>query len=323
MMRARDESAPSVHDPPLDDRRRPRPLILDCDPGADDALAILLALASPELAVQAITVAGGNAPLSRTLTNARGLVALAGAETPVHAGADRALLGPFPPGWAGHGADGLACVPLPPGPPAAPGLAADAIRAALRTAPAPLTLVGIAPATNLALALAREPELAASVAEIVLMGGACGSGNATPEAEFNALADPEALAFLATVGSPLTLVPLEAGRAVRAGSARLAKLMEAGAGRALRTVIAILRALPSPEPGPALYDPLALAWLIRPALFRARSVSLAVECGPGPARGRTIIMPAPDGARPPIRLLEPCDPDGFFALLAERLARLP
>ena len=301
----------------------PCPLILDCDPGADDALAILLALASPELAVQAITVAGGNAPLSRTLANARGLVALAGKETPVHAGTDRALLGFFPPGWEGHGPDGLAGVKLPPGPPAAPGLAADAIRAALRRASAPLTLVGIAPATNLALALATEPALAASVAEIVLMAGACGTGNATPEAEFNALADPEALTILAAAGPALTLVPLEAGRAVRASPIRIAKLAKAGSGRALQTAIAILRALPSPEAGPALYDPLALAWLIRPALFRARPVSLAVERGPGPARGRTIITASPPGRGLAIRLIEPCDPDGLFALLAERLARLP
>ncbi|HWA80099.1 MAG TPA: nucleoside hydrolase, partial [Acetobacteraceae bacterium] len=241
----------------------------------------------------------------------------------VHAGAERALLGPFPPGWPGHDPDGMAGVPLPPGPPTMPGLAADAIRLMLRSASTPLTLVGIAPATNLALALATEPGLATSVAEIVLMGGASGSGNATREAEFNALADPEALSILTTAGPALTLVPLEAGRAVRASPARIAKLAAAGSGRALQTAVAILRALPSPEAGPALYDPLALAWLIRPALFRARSVSLAVECGPGATRGRTIITPAAEGTRPPIRLLEPCDPDGFFILLAERLARLP
>jgi inosine-uridine nucleoside N-ribohydrolase len=277
--------------------------------------------------VRAITVAGGNAPLARTLANARGLVALAGAATPVHAGAERALLGPFPPGWAGHGAGGMAGVALPPGRAAAPGLAADAIRAALRTAPAPLTLVGIAPATNLALALATEPALAAAVAEIVLMSGACGPGNATAAAEFNAHADPEALAILAAAGPRLSLVPLEAGRAVRATPARIAALAAAGSGRALRTAAAILTASATPgSAGVPLYDPLAIAWLVRPALFRARPVSLAVDPGPGPARGRTLISEAAmtEAIEPTrTRLVAPIDPDGVFALLAGRLARLP
>ncbi len=301
----------------------PRPILLDCDPGTDDALAILLALASPELAIEAITVPGGNAPLERTLANALGLVALAGKIIPVHAGADRALLGPYPPGWSGHGADGMAGVALPPGQAAAPGIAADAIRAALGAAAAPLTLVGIAPATNLALALAAEPALAANVAEIVLMSGARNAGNTTRVAEFNAHADPEALAILTASGAPLTLVPLEAGRAVRASPARIASLAAAGSGRAIRTAGAILTALPRPaaETGPALYDPLAIAWLIRPALFRARPITLAIDRDPGPARGRTLIAEAPAPTR--TRLLEPLDPDGIFALLAERLARLP
>ncbi len=310
----------------------PRPIILDCDPGTEDALAILLALASPELEVRAITVAGGNAPLARTLANARALVALAGAlagaEAPVHAGAERALLGPFPPGWAGHGADGMAGVALPAGPAAAPGIAADAIRAALRMTPVPLTLVGIAPATNLALALATEPALAAAVAEIVLMSGArgsmndaCGAGNATPFAEFNAHADPEALAILAAAGAPLTLVPLEAGRAVRATSSRIAAFATAGSGHALGAAAAILAALRPGDSGAPLFDPLAIAWLIRPALFRAQPISLRVDLAHGTARGRTVIAPAATPAH--TILLEPIDPDGVFALLAERLARLP
>jgi inosine-uridine nucleoside N-ribohydrolase len=307
-----------------------RKIILDCDPGTDDALAVLLALASPELEVRAITVAGGNATLTRTLANALGLVALAGAASPVYAGAGRALLGPFPPGWPGHGEDGMAGVALPVGAEAAEGVAADAIRAALRAAAAPITLVGIAPATNLALALATEPALAGAVAEIVLMSGAVGPGNATPAAEFNAHADPEALAILAAAGPLLTLVPLEAGRAVRATEARAAALAEAGSGRALGAAAAILAAYAerAGEAGGPLYDPLAIAWLVRPALFRARAVSLAVDLGPGRGRGRTQIAPAAEGAQAPgasanARLLEPIDPDGVFALLAERLTRLP
>lgn len=298
----------------------PRPILIDCDPGADDALAILLALASPELAVQAITVAGGNAPLPRTLANALGLVALAGAATPVHPGADRAREGPYPPGWPGHGADGMAGVRLPQGDAPSPMSAAATIRGLLRAASSPMTLVGIAPATNLALALEGEPALGAAIAEIVLMSGAVGPGNATAAAEFNAYADPDALSLLAAAGRPLTLVPLEAGRAVRATKTRIAALRSAGSGRALATACEILGALASDQAGLALFDPLAIAWLIRPALFRVRPVSFAVDLGPGPERGRTLIGAAT--ATSHARLLEPLDSDGFFTLLGERLARL-
>jgi inosine-uridine nucleoside N-ribohydrolase len=144
-----------------------------------------------------VTVAGGNVGLAHTLRNARALVGLAGKAVPVVAGAERPLLGSFEDAAYAHGEDGLAGVTLPEGPAAAPGIAADAIRAALRAAgPSGLTLVGIGPATNLALALATEPALLANVAEIVLMTGAWGEGNVTPAAEFNAWSDPEALAVV-------------------------------------------------------------------------------------------------------------------------------
>ncbi len=155
----------------------PIPIIIDCDPGTDDALALLLALGSPEFSVLAITVAGGNVGLELTLPNALAVTALAGSKVPVHAGADRPLLGRFANAPRIHGADGLAGVVLPPGGSAAPGLAADVIRGILRQAVEPVTLVGIGPATNLALALTTEPALAARVGQIVLMSGAWGEGN--------------------------------------------------------------------------------------------------------------------------------------------------
>ena len=135
------------------------PIILDCDPGTDDALAILLALASPELDVRAITVAGGNVGLDRTLTNALALTKLAGSDVPVHRGADRPLLGAFVNEPRVHGIDGLGGVALPVGDPPAQEHAADAIRRIVRDALEPVTLVGIAPVTNLALALMTEPSM--------------------------------------------------------------------------------------------------------------------------------------------------------------------
>lgn len=303
-----------------------RPIILDCDPGTDDALATLLALASPELAVAAITVCAGNAALSRTLANALALTTLAGSGVPVHAGAARALLGPFPPAWTGHGDDGMAGVRLASGGAAAPSVAADAIRAALRAAGRPMTLVGIAPATNLALALATEPALATNIEEIVLMAGAWGEGNATPSAEFNARCDPEALAMVVAADRPLTFVTLEAGHQCVATPERIAALRSSGPSRCLRAACEILAALPPSarlgHAGTPLYDPLAIAWLVRPALFRPRAVSIEIDCGPGPSRGRTAIDRW--GRQPPnARVLELVDAEGFFALLGERLARLP
>ncbi|MEA2743716.1 MAG: hypothetical protein QOG25_2087, partial [Acetobacteraceae bacterium] len=138
----------------------PKQVVIDCDPGTDDAIAILLALASPELSVLAITVAGGNVGLDQTLPNALALTALAGSAVSVHAGADRPLLGQFTGEPHVHGEDGLGGVILPPGGSPAPELAPDAIRRILRNATEPVTLVGIGPATNLALALTTEPALA-------------------------------------------------------------------------------------------------------------------------------------------------------------------
>lgn len=311
----------------------PRAVVLDCDPGTDDALALWLALASPEIDLRLITVAGGNVGLDRTLANARAIVGLSGRAIPVVGGADRALLGPFMAEEKVHRADGLAGVELPAGPPAAPGLAVDAIRDLLRAAaPASITLVGLAPATNLALALAAEPALASRVAEIVLMTGAWGEGNWTPAAEFNAWNDPEALAILLASGRPVTLCTLDLTAQALATPERIAA-MEAGipndGGRAcLRAACAIMRAVPPSRrfghAGHPLHDPCAVAWLLAPGLFGVREVFAAVDCAPGPSRGRTILDRwGRLGHRPNARLLETLDADGFFALLDARLGALP
>lgn len=306
-----------------------RACILDTDPGTDDAVAIWLALASPELDVRLVTVAGGNVGLERTLPNARAIVGLAGRAVPVVAGADRALFGAFTAEPRVHGADGLGGVTLPEGPRAMPGMAADAIRALLRGAgPASVTLIGIGPATNLALALATEPALADRIAEIVLMSGAVSEGNITPAAEFNAWSDPEALAILLGCGRPATLVTLDLTAQALVTPARIAALRAAGGGRCLGAAADILAAIPPSRRfdhrGVPLHDPCAVAWLLSPALFAPRAVSVEVECGTGAGRGRTHVDRwGRTGRAATITLPERLDPDGFFALLAERLARLP
>jgi inosine-uridine nucleoside N-ribohydrolase len=314
--------------PPSKETTVALPIILDCDPGTDDAFAILLALASPELEVLAVTVAGGNVGLECTLPNALALVALAGADVPVYAGADRPLLGAFVNETRVHGVDGLGGVVLPAGGSAATGIAADVIRHTLRNTARKVTLVGIAPATNLALALMTEPALAEKVDRIVLMTGAWGEGNATPAAEFNAFNDPEALAMLLACGRPVVLATLELTAQALCTPAHLTTMRAGGTGRCVRTLCDIQATVPlGPRfagTGSALHDPCAIAWLIRPDLFTTRDCAAIVDLGPGPSRGRTVIdrwgrTDAPHNAT----VLETLDGDGFFALLGERLARLP
>ena len=306
----------------------PTPIILDCDPGTDDALALLLALASPELSVLAITVAGGNVGLDRTLPNALALVALAGSPVPVHAGADRPLLDRFISEPRVHGADGLGGVVLPPGGAPDPERAADAIRRILRAASHPVTLVGIGPATNLALALATEPALALQVEQIVLMSGAWGEGNVTPAAEFNAWSDPESLAILLNSGCTVVFATLELTAQALVTPAVIAGWRALGPGRCLAAACDIQASVPaSPRlggTGAPLHDPCAVAWLIRPELFTTRACSVRMDLGPGASRGRTLIDRwGRTGDPHNAVVLETLDAPGFFDLLGQRLARLP
>ena len=306
----------------------PIPIILDCDPGTDDAFALLLALASPEIELLAVTVAGGNVGLDRTLPNALSLVALAGANVPVYSGADRPLLGAFVNETRVHGIDGLGGIALPPGSHAAPGIAADAIRHILRNAEHPVTLVGIAPATNLALALMIEPALTARIEQIVLMTGAWGAGNATPAAEFNAFNDPEALAVLLACGRFVVLATLELTAQALCTPAHLAQWRATATNRCLTALCDIQDTVPlGPRfagAGAALHDPCAVAWLIRADLFTTRDCAATVDLGPGPSRGRTNIDRwRRSGAPANVTLLETLDADGFFTLLSERFTRLP
>jgi inosine-uridine nucleoside N-ribohydrolase len=304
------------------------PIILDCDPGTDDAFALLLALQAPELGVLAVTVAGGNVGLDRTLANARSLVALAGSRVPVYGGADRPLLGSFVNETRVHGVDGLGGIALPAGDPVAPGIAADAIRTHVRTNLEPVTLVGIAPATNIALALATDPAILDNIERIVLMTGAWGEGNATPSAEFNALNDPEALAVIFACGRPVVLATLELTAQALCTPARLAALRAAGEGDCLRALCDIQATVPlGPRlgrKGAALHDPCAVAWLIRPDLFTIRGCSARMDLGPGPGRGRTLIDRwNRTGDSHNAAVLETVDAVGLFDLLGERLALLP
>ena len=307
----------------------PRTTVIDCDPGTDDAIALWLALASPELDVRLVTVCGGNVGLERTLANARAITGLTGRAVPVVGGASRPLLGEFRSETAVHAADGLAGVSLPEGPPVAPGLAADAIRDLLRrSAPGEVTLIGLAPATNLALALSAEPELRDRVREIVLMTGAWGEGNWTPSAEFNAASDPEALAAVIATGLPDSHVTLDLTAQAFVTPAVVERLAGAGKGACLEAACAILRGVPASRRfghrGFPLHDPCAVALVLWPELFGLREAWVEVECGTGIGRGRTHIDRWNRMRQPPnIHVAETLDPEPFFEALAGRLASLP
>lgn len=306
-----------------------RPVIIDCDPGTDDAIALWLALGSPELDLRLVTVAGGNVGLRRTTANARAVIGLAGSAVPIVAGAERSLLAEFRAETAVHGQDGLGGVALPEGPPLAPGIAADAIRAELRAAaPGSVTVIGLGPATNLALAFATEPALADRVAEVVLMTGAWSEGNITPAAEFNAWNDPEALAVLLALGRPLAMATLDLTAQAFVTPDLIAALARRPGGACWRASLAILTALPPSKRfghrGFPLHDPCAIAWALEPGLFAARPARCEMELAPGPSRGRTVIDRWERlGRAPNITLLERLDAPRFFDLLAARIGALP
>jgi purine nucleosidase len=308
---------------------RMKPTIIDCDPGTDDAVALWLALAAPQLDVRLVTVAGGNVGLAATTANARAIVGLSGRAPPVVAGAERSLMADFRFETAVHGHDGLAGVILPEGPPLAPGIAADAIRAELRkAAAASVTVIGLGPVTNLALAIATEPALADRVAEIVLMSGAWSEGNITPAAEFNAWNDPEALQVLLNLGRPLAIATLDLTAQAFVTPDIVTRLEKRGGGACLRAAAAILRALPPSKRfghrGFALHDPCAIAWAIAPQLFGTRPAHIEMDVTSGPSRGRTVIDRWARLARAPnATLLETLDAPAFFELLGDRLASLP
>ncbi|MGG5823715.1 nucleoside hydrolase [Falsiroseomonas sp. HW251] len=306
-----------------------KPTIIDCDPGTDDAIALFLALSSPELDVRLVTVAGGNVGLDRTTANARAVVGLTGRAVPIVAGANRSLLADFRAETAVHGDDGIGGVVLPEGPPLAPGIAADAIREELRrAAPGSVTVIGLGPVTNLALAFATEPALLDRVAEIVLMSGAWTEGNITPAAEFNAWNDPEALAMLLNLGARVAIATLDLTAQAFVTPALIEAMARREGGACWRAALAIFRALPTSKRfghrGFPLHDPCAIAWAIDPGLFGAKSAHCAMDLASGPSRGRTVIdrwerlkLPAN------VTLMETLDAGRFFAMLEDRVASLP
>lgn len=310
-----------------------RRVLIDCDPGIDDALALLLALGSPELEVEAVTVVAGNVPVHRGVTNALQLLELAGRpEIPVAMGAPRPLLRPLITGEAIHGDNGLGGVELP-APSARPDRrhAVDLIIDRVSAHPGQISLVAIGPLTNLALALSKAPAIARLVPEIILMGGSLGAGNITPAAEYNIYADAEAARIVFHAGIPITMLQLTAtSQAVltrrhldewRASGAPVAAAAAAMADHYLR--VYERRGLP----GGHLHDPLAVGLAIDKSLVLAgERLRIEIETRGEFTDGATVAdrRPGRAGDRPPnadvpLRI----DGERFVRMLVERLSARP
>ncbi len=306
-------------------------IIIDCDPGQDDAIALLLALASPEeIEVLAVTAVAGNVPLALTEANARRIVELAGrSDVRVHKGCHRPLVNRLETAEYVHGETGLNGVELPPpGVPLAPGHAVDAIIELVMAAePKTVTLCPVGPLTNIAMALVKEPELASRVREIVLMGGAIGLGNVTPAAEFNIYVDPHAARVVFESGVPITMFGLDVTHQVLVTRPRLEAIRALGTKVALAAagLIDFFNRFDSDRyevDGAPLHDPCVIAHLIDPTLFKGKPCHVEIETE-GRSMGRTNVDWHPREARPATAtVMNAVDADRFFALLTERLGRL-
>ena len=310
-----------------------RRIILDCDPGRDDALAIAMALASPaEIDLAGITAVAGNVPLELTYRNARFLRELCGfPDAPVHAGAKRPLVRELETAVRHHGESGLEGVEvaMAAGPiesHRAVGFMTDTLRA---SGDQEITLVAIGPLTNVALLVIGQPELMPKVREIVVMGGAStAGGNVTPAAEFNVWADPHAAAVVFDCGRPLTVHGLDVTHQVLAAPGHAERLAGAGGEVARRLAPLLHPAAGSrggrfgPDRSP-IHDPCTIAWLVHPELFTTEEVPVAVETKGAHALGETVVdWWGVTGRAPNARWVTETDGEAVLDLLIERIARL-
>ena len=313
---------------------RRRRIIIDTDPGQDDAVAILLALASPdEIEVLGITAVAGNVPLALTERNARIICEVAGiADVPVFAGHAAPLARPLVTAEHVHGRTGLDGVPLAdPALPLQSEHAVDFILDTLRRhPPGTVTLCPIGPLTNVADAFRRDPETFARIEEIVLMGGAYFEvGNITPAAEFNIYVDPEAADIVMKSGVKITFMPLDVTHKALTSAEWVGEMRALGTrtGNHVAAWTDFFERFDKEKYGHAgapLHDPCTVAYLLEPELFSGRHINVEIETASDLTRGMTVadwwrVTDRPANAT----FMGDLDRDGFFRLLSSRLARLP
>jgi inosine-uridine nucleoside N-ribohydrolase len=298
-------------------------ILLDCDPGHDDAIALLLALASPEVELVGVTTVAGNQTLDKTTANAIRVLELAGrGDVPVAAGADRPLVRELRVAANVHGETGLDGPDLPP-PRARPEgeHAIDFLAGRI----AGTTLVATGPLTNVALLLARHPE--ARPERLVLMGGAIAEGNVTPAAEFNIWADPEAAARVFESGLDVTMVGLDVTHKALMTRDHADELRRAGrAGKAVAELFDFFSVFHREVyglDGAPIHDAVAVAQVIRPELLELKHLHVAVDTESSLCRGRTVVdLWRRTGNEPNANVAVDIDAEAFLSLLVERLSRL-
>ena len=309
----------------------PRPVILDCDPGHDDALAILLACASPGLEVLGVTTVAGNSGLANTTRNAlRVLTLLDRTDIPVAAGAARPLVQDPLIQPAFHGDSGLDGSDLPDAAMGArPEAAVELMASLVRASPAPVTLVPTGPLTNVALFLRAFPSLHDRLGAISLMGGSLGSGNTTASAEFNIWQDPEAAAIVFGAGIPILMAGLDVTHQALVLPEDVARMEGLGTRTGhvfadLMRFFAIHHRNRYGWPGPPIHDAVAVGVLVAPWLVERRRMRVDVETGGGLTRGRTVGDEEGIGGRPPnAEVGVALDREAFLELVIDAVARFP
>jgi purine nucleosidase len=310
-----------------------RKIIVDTDPGQDDAVAILLALASPEdIELLGITAVAGNVPLLLTQRNARIVCELAGRpDVKVFAGCDAPMARPLVTAEHVHGKTGLDGTSLPdPGMPIQQAHAVDFLVETLRAeAPGSVTLCPLGPLTNIATAFTRAPDIVGRVAGIVMMGGAYFEvGNITPSAEFNIYVDPEAADVVFRSGVELTVMPLDLTHKALTTRDRVEafRALATPVGRAVAGWTDFFERFDKEKYGSLgapLHDPCVIAYLIAPELFSGRHVNVVVETEGRYTTGMTVAdWWRVSGREPNALFMRDVDAEGFFRLLTTRLARL-
>lgn len=310
-----------------------RSVIIDCDPGVDDAVALFLALGAPELEVLAITTVAGNVGLDLTARNARLILESAGrADTPVHAGCDRPLVRAPVEAGEFHGASGLGDLAITE--PATALATAHAVLAIIEQVMArpegSVDLAILGPMTNVALAMRLEPRLAGRLGRVAIMGGArSAGGNITASAEYNIFADPHAASIVLGSGAEVVLFGLDVTHAILATPERIATVrgVSGAAARATSVLLdfsARVERAAMGRAGAPMHDPCPIAWLIRPELFEMRPAQVAVETASTLTLGATAVEFRLGQCQVPrVSWATAGDADGVFELLSASLERLP
>jgi purine nucleosidase len=295
----------------------PTRIILDCDPGVDDALAITFAHGHPGIELLGLTTVAGNVGLAQTTANALAVCEFIGAAgTPVTPGCAAPLVRPALDARHVHGDTGLGGAALPPpGAGPAPGHAVDYIIGTVRAAPGEITLVATGPLTNIALAVRREPRLPGWVRGFVIMGGSAGRGNVTPAAEYNIWADPEAASVVFGAGWTVVMLGLDVTLRTPATAAVLQRMRDLGplGARLLLPALERYRS-PGAHGGPPVHDVCAVAWVAQPELFGLVPARVQVETAGQLTAGMTVTDFGVPGGGGNARVATRIDVDGFWEL---------